>query len=262
MTLPDDEMVQVAVPVRHLAAVYALLGELMHGSSATVQLSEGEMLVDETNGVWSEAMLAHLKQHLSDSTPALILDLVAASAPYAISFAEIVYVLRSYRQAQTPPPADRNRVRAEFASLTKANRRLFERRTWPMSILQPKTQGDGQLYVMREDIAASWMCAGVDDEWVRANLTASYDRYAHQIEIENTGDDTATELLVDLLDAEATVVSSEPGTDVAPGQKYRLIVIDHPVENPLRLVMRWIDTQGRKVRIERMPLGDAAQQDT
>jgi ribosomal protein S27AE len=175
----------VPVPREYLAAVYGLLGGLMSdrrpglselteeascphcGGSAFLgapggayrcgecgltfrQLaSTGQVEVDHENGCWSERMIQRLHDELQDSTSARALTIIAGRAPGTVSSDELASLLS----------IDSNTLRAELGALSKACRRVFGRKVWPMSARQGWGEGSRMGYRMPELVAQWWLTA-------------------------------------------------------------------------------------------------------
>ena len=177
-------MVLVPVPQKHLAAVYELLAELMHSEAgrpatlgedveetacvhcgATAYLAvggayhcsecglafrrpgrPGTIEVDHENGCWSRAMVDRLYAEVGSSISGKAVSVVAERAPATVTSDEITNSLR----------IDSATLRAELGALSKACRRLFGRKIWPMSARQGWGEGARMGYRMPEGVAEWW----------------------------------------------------------------------------------------------------------
>jgi|SRR5579875_2974083 len=174
-------VVLVPVPEEHLPAVYALLGNLMQqrsggsyeadevtclhcGASAYLaaggayHCSEcglvfrqpgppGSIEVDHENGCWTRMMVQRLYDEVGPSVAGRALTLVATRAPSTVSSTELTGELK----------VDQPTLRAELGALSKASKRLFQRKVWPMSARQGWGEGAKMGYRMPEQVASWWL---------------------------------------------------------------------------------------------------------
>jgi hypothetical protein len=256
----DDAIVMVPVPHRHLAAVYDLLGRLM--KIAKDSPNAETVVVDDANGPWTEAMVETLKTELQSTTLATVLDVLAVMAPEAVSFEDLTATL----------PIQIAQLRAELATLTKIDRRLFDgRRTWPMSLV---SVGDGtSAYRMPQRLAEWWLDAGLILNKPSASLIAfiktSDDPRALQltngrefprVHVQVTGDNSVRNLRVMLLRdfrrLSVPHVPVENPVSLEPGETFEAQFLNpHDRDFDIRVIARWVDPQGPKAQMFRLNLG-------
>lgn len=190
---PQRDVVLVPVPRAHLHPVYALLAALMApptgigesdadadelpcghcGSTAYLAGPRGRyrcgecglvfehkgdgVVVDHENGCWTQQMVERLRRELGSSLAARAVDVVAERAPNTVKYEELLAVLG----------AEQNQLRAELAGLSRASRRLFGRKIWPMSGRQGWGEGARMGYRMPPPVAHWWL-APVPEQQARA----------------------------------------------------------------------------------------------
>lgn len=104
--------------------------------------------VDRDNGTWTPAMIVSLRSELgTEGVPARVLDEIARKAPESVSTEQLARFTG----------IDPHRLRAELASLSKATRRLFGKKIWPMSAKQGWGSGDRMGYRMSPEVASWWL---------------------------------------------------------------------------------------------------------
>lgn len=113
-------------------------------------VSEAGVLVDADNGVWSPAMLERLREQLHAPLAAKALDVVAQRSPRPVGYGELL------RETGSEP----NQLRAELAVLTRTTRRLFGRKTWPMTARQGSGASGDMGYRMPPEVAHWWRSLG------------------------------------------------------------------------------------------------------
>ena len=113
---PDEEIVMVPVPKSQLRAVYTVLAAPSEGSGAPVHAEEAVEVYKQ--GRWTAEMIDQLEVGLKES-PAMhaLITRIAEQAPRELSFTDAVTV--TGMQA--------NLLKAQFGSLSKLTRRLFQR---------------------------------------------------------------------------------------------------------------------------------------
>lgn len=149
------EWVDVAVPRRFLGEVYQLLGELMARGDAVIAPFTGRgaasversVRVDDDNGEWTRSMVERLRRDLSSDMARAALDRIAQDAPKSISYLELLEDLN----------VSPNALKAELAALSRTTRRLFSRKTWPMTATPSSVPGGSMSYVMPREIADWWL---------------------------------------------------------------------------------------------------------
>jgi hypothetical protein len=103
-----------------------------------------EVLVDERNGSWTEAMVRRLQPNLEYPAARAVLDLCSERAPDEITLEDVVEKA-GIKDTQ---------IRAQLGAMTKLCKRLFQRNTWPISV---RWTGTGRAnYSMKPEIAAWW----------------------------------------------------------------------------------------------------------
>ena len=188
----NDEIVMVPVPRRLLASVYGLLARSMIGkqdpafsdrptrsdgtnslfaetpcprcrgpalvvegigfqcSACGLAFKDPSIAVDRDNGIWTRSMVNLLRLEFdSNSNVVRALDYIAQRAPDAVSSDELSEAIG----------VESHQFRSELAALSKAARRLFGRKIWPMSARQGWGQGDRMGYRMPEELAEWWLHA-------------------------------------------------------------------------------------------------------
>jgi hypothetical protein len=146
---PDSgDVVLVPVPRAHLGAVYAALAAAMADDQAPTHTRRApaaqEVLVDERNGTWTEAMVHRLQANLEYPAARAVLDLCSERAPEEVTLQDVVE-RAGVKDTQ---------IRAQLGAMTKLCKRLFQRNTWPISV---RWTGTGRAnYSMRPEIAAWW----------------------------------------------------------------------------------------------------------
>jgi hypothetical protein len=185
---PGEGIVLVPVPTQLLPAVYDLLAKSMNGSPAgpaklggplgpdevacirchgpalwigdigyqcescglAFRDESGGVRVDRDNGVWTSAMVASLRREVSARLLLVrALDSIARSAPAVVTSDDLMRTTG----------VDQSQVRAELAALSKASRRLFGKKVWPMSAKQGWGSGERMGYKMAPEIATWWLSA-------------------------------------------------------------------------------------------------------
>jgi hypothetical protein len=142
-----DEIVLVPVPRRQLAAVYAALADAMGSQppKANAETAESdERVVVRGQGEWYMSKLETLDGQLGrlPNIRALI-DLTAEKAPKGVSF----------RDAAEATGTPTNQLRAQVGALTKLSIKLFDARTWPMSV---DFQAGGEAVYSMDPRVAEW----------------------------------------------------------------------------------------------------------
>jgi hypothetical protein len=139
----------VPVPRRHLGPVYAALAESMAPAAEASEAATGDdEAVDVVGqGEWTAPMVARLESELTYEATRALLTLAAQRAPRPITFSEAV------ESAGTTEI----QLRAELAALTKITKRVFGKKTWPISY----RYGDGgvAIYSMDPVIGEWWINA-------------------------------------------------------------------------------------------------------
>lgn len=153
-TSGPDEVVMVPVPARLLPDVYRLLSELAHSvapaeaSSAREIVAGGEaVIVDQAQGRWTREMIDELWAEIAGSGLEAVLNAIARESPQWLAFSDLVETTE----------IDRGGLRAELANLSKVVKRLFGRRTWPMSVRAGMVKINEMSYRMPERIAEWWL---------------------------------------------------------------------------------------------------------
>lgn len=144
---PDpSEIVNVPVPRAHLGVVYAALGAAMAGEveASTEGKASTGVLIDDGNGIWTEEMMRRLQANLHYPGPKALLGLCAERTPEEVMLDEVA------QQAGV----EVTQIRAELGAMTKLCKRLFGRKTWPISVRWTPT-GYG-IYSMKREVAAWW----------------------------------------------------------------------------------------------------------
>jgi hypothetical protein len=149
-----DEVVMVPVPARLLPDVYRLLSQLAHSDAPTDASRGGEVvaggaavLVDQAQGKWTREMLDELWAEIAGSGLEAVLNAIARESPQWLAFSDL---------AETSE-IDRGGLRAELANLSKVVKRLFGRRTWPMSARHGMVTINEMSYRMPDRIAEWWL---------------------------------------------------------------------------------------------------------
>jgi hypothetical protein len=149
-----DEVVMVPVPARLLPDVYRLLSQLAHSdasadaSGAGKTVAGGEaVLVDQAQGKWTREMVDELWAEIAGSGLENVLNAIARESPQWLAFSDLAEITE----------IDRGGLRAELANLSKVAKRLFGRRTWPMSVRAGIVKIDEMGYRMPEQIAEWWL---------------------------------------------------------------------------------------------------------
>jgi hypothetical protein len=152
-TSPDPgDVVLVPVPRKYLGAVYAALGTVMASDDvepapASEAVPADEVLVDQRNGSWTEAMVRRLHANLVVYPAAkALLDLCALRAPDEVTLAQVAEEC----------DIKATQVRAELGAMTKMVKRMFGRKTWPVSV---RWSGGVANYSMKPKVAEWWATA-------------------------------------------------------------------------------------------------------
>lgn len=131
---PTDSEDMVRVPRRLLQEISSYLG-----GSDTVSVRVQE------NGDWTEAMIEQLRQEISPYRGArAALDLAARRAGEVVTLDEI----------QASCDLDRKQISSDLGAMSKAARRLFGQKIWPMRAMQSSS---GMNYLMKPEIADWWL---------------------------------------------------------------------------------------------------------
>jgi hypothetical protein len=152
-TSPDPgDVVLVPVPRKYLGAVYAALGAAMTSDdeepvSASGSAPADEVLVDQRSGKWTEEMAHRLHANLVVYPAAkALLDLCAQRAPEEVTLEQV---------AEECDTRD-TQIRAELGAMTKMVKRMFGRKTWPVSV---RWSGGVANYSMKPKVAEWWASA-------------------------------------------------------------------------------------------------------
>jgi hypothetical protein len=138
----SGDVVLVPVPREHLGAVYATLAAAMAGDDQAPAAEE--VLVDDRNGSWTEAMVHRLRANLEYPGARALLSLCSERAPEEVTLQDVV----------EETGIEDKQIRAELGAMTKLCKRLFQRRTWPISVRW--TAGGYANYSMKPELAAWW----------------------------------------------------------------------------------------------------------
>jgi hypothetical protein len=145
----SGDVVLVPVPRAHLGAVYATLAAAMaNDDQAPTQTRRGpadEVLVDERNGSWTEAMVRRLQANLEYPAARAVLDLCSERAPEEVTLQDVVEKT-GIKDTQ---------IRAQLGAMTKLCKRLFQRNTWPISVRW--TASGRANYSMKPELSAWWL---------------------------------------------------------------------------------------------------------
>lgn len=151
---PFGDFVMVPVPKALVPVVYEMLASHMHLSSPYFDDSSGlpgpKVLVDRSQGRWTQQMVDDLRAEVAGTAIEGVLAYIAEGAPRWVPFSDLC------EQSGIP----RERLRAELATLSKIVKRLFGRRTWPMSVRSGMVN-DEMAYRMPHPVARWWLAAEV-----------------------------------------------------------------------------------------------------
>ena len=141
----DEEIVMVPVPKSQLRAVYAALAAPTLGRGAPAPAEEEVEVYKQ--GRWTATMVNQLEAGLENPAMRTLITRLAEQAPRELPFKDAVAV--TGMQA--------NLLKAQFGSLSKISKRLFQRPrpTWPMSV----RYGDEAIYRMDPKVADWWLKA-------------------------------------------------------------------------------------------------------
>ncbi len=122
----------IAVPRRLLEELASYLGE----SEPTVAVAG--------NGTWTATMVRQLRQEISGYPGATaVVDYAADHAGQVVSLTEIA------ESCKVP----RNRIASDLGAMSKAARRLFGHKVWPLRAMQTSAEMN---YLMQPEIAVWW----------------------------------------------------------------------------------------------------------
>jgi hypothetical protein len=136
----EQEFIQVAVPARHVIAVYEFLAELERESAGGIEPSEADDAV-----AWDAGNLARLaRTELSNArTVSGILDVLCQEPGKQYDMQDLVAAL----------PMDYNTLRGNLAAFTRHLKKHYGGSSWPMQV---EWRGDEALYSIRPETAAIW----------------------------------------------------------------------------------------------------------
>lgn len=138
-----DEIVMVPVPRSRLGAVYSVLAS--PPMDTTPEASE-ETIEVNGQGPWTAVMMRQLDADLDIPAIRALINLVAERAPKPLTFEEAVHATG----------VEAKLLRAQVGSLTKATKRLFGARTWPMSVRYGEA---GEAIYSMDPRVAGWWCS-------------------------------------------------------------------------------------------------------
>jgi hypothetical protein len=164
MNTPSEsaDIVLVPVPRAHLGAVYAALAKAMankdeEAASVLRPAAANEVLVDRRNGSWTEEMVRLLQADLHYEGAWAVLDICSERAPAEVTVEDVA------KEAGIKA----TEIRAQLGAMTKLSNRLFNRKTWPISVRW--TDGGRANYSMKPEIATWWSRAVTDSARVQGS---------------------------------------------------------------------------------------------
>ncbi|WP_412516097.1 hypothetical protein K8Z49_33350 [Actinomadura madurae] len=142
MTPPvDQEFVQVAVPARHVMAVYRLLTELEQQPGADIEPAG----TNDAPAAWDANKLTRLAStELSNTdTVSRILDILCQEPGKQYDMQDLVEAL----------PMEYHTLRGNLAAFTRHLKKHYDSAAWPMQV---DWRGDEALYSLSPETAALW----------------------------------------------------------------------------------------------------------
>ena len=151
------DIVLVPVPRAHLGAVYAALAKAMANkdeatASVLAPTAANEVLVDRRNGSWTEEMVRLLEANLHYEVAWAVLNMCSERAPEEVTVEDVA------KEAGIKA----TEIRDQLGAMTKLSNRLFNRKTWPISVRWTDTGRAN--YSMKPEIATWWSRAVTDND--------------------------------------------------------------------------------------------------